>query len=162
MGLKLSSPTTTAAAVETGEFVLGPSLLFLYMVRYFFEGAQMVDLHPLAIAGWIGLFVTSLNLLPMGQLDGGHVIRAFATNHYRKIYFGVAILLIGVGVIWPGWIFWPLFVWLITRFEHPGPLDDVSGLDNKRKLIGALTILILILTFMPVPILPAELLEMGG
>ncbi len=162
VGLSLSSPTTAATAVESGEFVLGPSLLFLFLIRLFFEGAQIVDLHPLAIAGWIGLFVTSLNLLPMGQLDGGHVIRSFATKHYRKIYFGIALLLVGVGVIWPGWIIWPLFVWILTRFEHPGPLDDVSELDKKRKILGLIAILILLLTFMPVPILPAELLDIGN
>ncbi len=159
VGLKLSTALPVDAPLEKGDFVLGPSLLFLVLVKAFFAGAEMVDLHPLAVAGWIGLFVTSLNLLPMGQLDGGHVVRSFATKKYRKIYFGVAILLVGVGVIWPGWIIWPLFVWIITRYEHPGPLDDVSGLDGRRKLLGVIAIVILILTFMPVPILPVELLQ---
>ncbi len=160
VGLKLSTALPEAAPLEKGNFLLGPSLLFLFLVRAFFEGAQMVDLHPLAVAGWIGLFVTSLNLLPMGQLDGGHVVRGFARRHYRKVYFAIALLLLGLGMIWPGWIIWPLFVWLITRFEHPGPLDDVSELDWKRKLLGLIAILILILTFMPVPIVPAEFLQL--
>jgi membrane-associated protease RseP (regulator of RpoE activity) len=158
-GLMLSKALPPDAPVE-GNFILGPSLLFLFLVRTFFEGAELIDLHPLAIAGWIGLFVTSLNLLPMGQLDGGHVVRGFSTKHYRKVYFGIALLLVGIGVIWPGWIIWSLFVWLITRYEHPGPLDDVSGLDRKRKLLGLIAILILVLTFMPVPILPVELLHL--
>ncbi len=121
-------------------------------------GSASIDAHPLAMAGWIGLFVTSLNLLPIGQLDGGHVVRALFPRRYRSVYRGVFVLLLLAFVIWPGWLFWAVVVYLITRLEHPGPLNDVSPLDAKRKLLGVLMLILLILTFMPVPFISTELL----
>ncbi len=162
VGLKLSTVMLPIEALDEGGFILGSSLFFQFLVGLFFEISPglFIDLHPLATAGWIGIFVTSLNLLPMGQLDGGHVVRGLMTKHYRKLYFGIALLLMAIGLFWPGWIIWPLFVWLITRFEHPGPLDDVSELDLKTKLLALVALVILVLCFMPVPILPAELLQL--
>ncbi len=162
VGLRFSRVMPPTEALGKGDFLLGPSLLFVFLIGLFFKGAPVIDLHPLAVAGWIGLFVTSLNLLPMGQLDGGHVIRGLMTKHYRKVYFGIALLLLGIGLFWPGWLIWPFFVWILTRFEHPGPLDDVSGLDRTRKVLAVIAIIILILSFMPVPIIPAELLQPGN
>ncbi|NOZ76081.1 MAG: site-2 protease family protein, partial [Euryarchaeota archaeon] len=80
------------------------------------------------MAGWAGLFVTSLNLLPMGQLDGGHVVRGVFPNHYRKIYRLTAAGLVVLGFIWPGWLMWVLLIYVMTRFRHPGPLNDVTPL----------------------------------
>ncbi len=153
------SKGTTQEAIAGENFLLGPSLLFYLLARAFFHGYEVVDLHPLAVAGWIGLFVTSLNLLPMGQLDGGHLVRALMPRHYRKFYFGIAFLLLLMGrFVWPGWLVWPIFVWVITRYEHPGPLDDVSELDARRKIIAAVGLAVLLLSFAPVPIIPTALL----
>ncbi len=160
IGLYYSTGTSREAI--TGEhFLLGPSLLFYLLARAFFKGYEIVNLHPLAIAGWIGLFVTSLNLLPMGQLDGGHLVRGLMPRHYRKLYFGVAALLLLIGIfIWPGWLVWPLFVWVITRYEHPGPLDDVTELDARRKILAAIGLVMLVLSFAPAPIIPARLMDL--
>ncbi|WP_456475270.1 site-2 protease family protein [Candidatus Pyrohabitans sp.] len=117
-----------------------------------------IDAHPLAMAGWIGLFVTSLNLLPMGQLDGGHVVRALFPKRYRTVYRGVFMLLILAFFVWPGWLFWAVVAYLITKLEHPGPLNDVTPLDTRRKLLGLGMLILLILTFMPVPFISTELL----
>jgi Zn-dependent protease len=111
--------------------------------------------HPLAMAGWAGIFVTSLNLLPMGQLDGGHIIRGLFPRHFRKVYFGVAGLLLVMGVFWPGYILWVVLAFLISKMKHPGPLNDVSELDSKRKLYAISCLLVLILCFMPAPIVPS-------
>ena len=126
-------------------------------------GSSGIDAHPLAMAGWIGLFVTSINLLPMGQLDGGHVVRALFPKRYRIIYRSVFVLLLLAFVVWPGWLLWAAVAYVLTRLEHPGPLNDVSPLDARRKLLGVLMLVLLVLTFMPVPFISTELLvEMSG
>lgn len=111
--------------------------------------------HPLAIAGWAGLFVTSLNLLPMGQLDGGHIIRGLFPVHFKKIYYGVAVVLLMLGLLWPGYILWVFLSIFITKMEHPGPLDDVSELEDKHRFYAVVALIVLILSFMPVPIVSA-------
>ena len=158
MGLAHSTPTPLSS-ISSKEFVLGPSLLFYLIMKLFFGDLtnKVLVLHPLAIAGWAGIFVTSLNLLPIGQLDGGHVIRGIFPMHYRKIYYATLILLLFLGLLWPGWIVWAIIVSLLTKLRHPGPLDDVSELDAQRKFMLAVMIIILILSFMPVPILTGEL-----
>jgi Zn-dependent protease len=108
--------------------------------------------HPLAIAGWAGLFVTSLNLLPMGQLDGGHIVRGLFPNYYKEIYYGVAVVLLFLGLLWPGYIVWVFLAVFIMKMDHPGPLDDVSELEFKHKIYALAALLVLILSFMPVPI----------
>jgi membrane-associated protease RseP (regulator of RpoE activity) len=113
--------------------------------------------HPLAMAGWAGLFVTSLNLLPMGQLDGGHIIRSLFPRNFKKVYYGVAGFLLLMGFLWPGYILWVVLTFFITKMDHPGPLNDVSELDGRRKLYALAALLVLILTFMPAPIAPSEL-----
>lgn len=157
-GLALSSPTSVEA-VQKEEVLLGPSLLLYALTKLFFSEFEAINLHPLAVAGWVGLFVTSLNLLPMGQLDGGHVIRAAAANRYRGIMLGVGIVLLLFSVFWPGWAFWVLLIYAISHFEHAGPLNDVSELSEKRKYVAALAMLLLLLSFTPVPLLYGALLE---
>jgi len=121
-------------------------------------GEASLDAHPLAMAGWIGLFVTSLNLLPMGQLDGGHVVRALFPRRYRLIYRLTFLLLLFAFVLWPGWLLWAVVAYFLTRLEHPGPLNDVTPLDTRRKLLALAALLLLVLTFMPVPFISTELL----
>ncbi|MBI5253316.1 MAG: site-2 protease family protein [Euryarchaeota archaeon] len=153
VGLAYSQVIPPSAVPKEGEILLGPSLLFLFLAKAILGDFTLIELHPLAIAGWAGLFVTSLNLLPMGQLDGGHVVRGLLPVHYRKAYYSIALLLIAVGMrFWLGWIFWVFIVSLLTRMEHPGPLDDVSELDLNRKILAFIVFLILVLSFMPVPI----------
>lgn len=134
------------------------------------EPGYILAAHPLAIAGWAGLFVTALNLLPMGQLDGGHVIRAVFPNQYKKIYKLVfkALLIAGsIGLLaqiysitildkifWAGWFFWAVLVYFMTKLDHPGPLNDVTPLDKKRRMASVAVLLIFVLSFIPVPIVP--------
>lgn len=113
---------------------------------------RCILLHPIAIAGWIGLFVTSANLLPIGQSDGGHIAYAvFGKKHYL-ISITILILLIVLGIFtWPGYILWAI-LFIIFGIKHP-PLDDeLTVLDRKRKITGCLNLAIFILTFMPTPI----------
>lgn len=156
-GLKLSQ-VAPIEETELGGFLFAmPLILQLLAKAILGEIPQdhVIIPHPLAIAGWAGLFVTSLNLLPMGQLDGGHIIRGLFPRHFKKIYYGVAMLLLFLGFFWPGYIVWVFLAFFITKMEHPGPLDDVSGLDARQKLYALAALVILALSFMPVPIVPA-------
>lgn len=110
-----------------------------------------VVIHPVGFAGWIGLLVTSLNLLPVGQLDGGHVLYALLGDRQIKISKFVFVGLLVLGVLgWEGWLFWGVLLW-IMGFRHPPPLEWWVPLDRRRKIIGWATMAVFILTFIPVP-----------
>lgn len=151
-GISMSNivPVTENASAT---FYLGESLLFKGISALLLgpvpEGFN-VELHPLAYAGWVGLFVTSLNLLPIGQLDGGHVYYSFFGPQGRP---GSLIFLaaLGVAVInYPGWglLFLILLIW---GRKHPPPADDATPLDNKRRLLAGILFIIFILSFIPEP-----------
>lgn len=109
-----------------------------------------ITLHPLAYAGWLGMFFTALNLLPMGQLDGGHVIYSlFQSKHalLARLFF---IALIPLGFYWAGWWIWAGLVFLLG-LKHPPVLDETVPLEPKHWFAGYLSIFILIVTFVPVP-----------
>jgi Zn-dependent protease len=164
IGLKLST-IAPISAIADDEFVFTMPLVLQLLSESIlgpFEPDTVIQPHPIAMAAWAGFFVTALNILPMGQLDGGHVIRGLFPVHFRKIYYATAILLPIIGIIFisPIWIFWVIIAGLITRFDHPGPLDDVSKMEKRRRIYGAATLLLLlILCFTPAPVIPAELIS---
>jgi membrane-associated protease RseP (regulator of RpoE activity) len=109
-------------------------------------------IHPVAWAGWVGLLITSLNLIPAGQLDGGHVMYLlFGKETSRKTLPVIVILLAALGFLWSGWWLWAGLLFLLGR-THAEPLDQITPLDSRRKVLGALAILIFLLTFSSVPI----------
>jgi Zn-dependent protease len=165
IGLKLST-IASISTIADEEFVFTMPLILQLLSEHIFEGPfdpnTVIQPHPIAMAAWAGFFVTALNILPMGQLDGGHVIRGLFPTHYRKIYYAMAVLLpiIGILFISPIWILWVILTWALTRLDHPGPLNDVSEMDTKKKIYGAaVLLLLLILCFTPAPIIDAELLS---
>jgi membrane-associated protease RseP (regulator of RpoE activity) len=110
-------------------------------------------LHPVGRAAWVGLFATSLNLLPGGQLDGGHILYATASKYHRRVTLVVALLLIPLGyMFWAGWYLWAALL-LAIGFRHPPLLYQWEPLDRTRLLWTAVAVLIFILTFMPMPVL---------
>lgn len=150
IGLSLS----TVATISGDEgIILGNSLLIKFLTNLYFSdlpGGKDVLFHPIAFAGWLGYLVTAINLLPVGQLDGGHILYALVGEKHRIIgyvIFGVVILLIP---LWPGWLIWAI-LFLVIRFKHPPPLDRVSPISRRNKIIGIISLVIFILTFMPVP-----------
>jgi len=108
-------------------------------------------LHPFAYAGWVGLFVTSLNLLPVGQLDGGHVIYAIfgekSTWVYRAVILGLGVLAALTNI---GWLTLVILL-LIFGMRHPRPFDDETELDRRRKKLAIAVLAIFILSFIPSP-----------
>jgi membrane-associated protease RseP (regulator of RpoE activity) len=99
-------------------------------------------LHPVAVAGWVGMVVTMLNLLPAAMLDGGHVARSLVGEKTRSILTFLSILLLIVEGFWP----MAFFVLFMSMYRHPGPLDDVSSLSKSRKFLIIVLIVILVLS----------------
>jgi len=125
-----------------------------------------VFIHPVALAGWAGLLVTAFNLLPVGQLDGGHVLYSLVGQKARLLTWPIVGLLVLMGIFfWQGWLLWAALVFLFGR-SHPEPLDNVTPLDMPRKIIALLVLLIFLLTFTPMPmqiyVAPAPGLEPGA
>jgi membrane-associated protease RseP (regulator of RpoE activity) len=138
-----------------GGLLLGDSLLFSALTHLVLgvDSSQVtVLLHPVALAGWFGLLVTSLNLLPVGQLDGGHVAYAVFGRHHKWISRGVFAFVVVMGMGgWPGWLVWALLL-LVLGLRHPRPFDPHTPLDRHRMIAAALTLVVFVLTFMPVPV----------
>jgi Zn-dependent protease len=142
-----------------GGLILGDSLLFsalTHLVLGVDADRVSVVLHPIALAGWFGLFVTCLNLLPVGQLDGGHVVYSLFGRGHRWIARAFLAVIFVLGYqYWLGW-----FVWLVLLFflgiNHPPIRDLSSSLDPRRKIYAWCTVGLFGLTFMPVPLSIAE------
>jgi Zn-dependent protease len=132
-----------------GELVLGSSLLFTLISNIFHTVPQgfALDLNSIAFAGWVGLLITSINLLPAGQLDGGHIFRAVLGKHQR-IAGWIAIMI----MILTGWWFFALLIIFLMGMMHPPPLNDNSKLGLKRQVLFIVALLVLILCYIPFPI----------
>ncbi len=129
----------------------------LYWLRYFFTGQPLpingvdVMIHPVAFAGWAGLLVTALNLIPAGQLDGGHVLYGLFGARARRLVPVILVALLLLGLVWAGWWLWAALIFVLGR-AHAEPLDQITQLDPPRKLIGVLALIIFVLVFTPVPL----------
>ena len=128
----------------------------LYWLRFFFTGrpsplgGQDVLIHPIAFAGWVGILVTSLNLIPAGQLDGGHVIYVLFGRRARKFLPYVMLGLVLLGMYWSGWWLWAILIFSLGRV-YAEPLDQITELDPRRKWIAILGVVVFLLVFTPIP-----------
>jgi membrane-associated protease RseP (regulator of RpoE activity) len=151
IGIALSE--VRVAPEATGYLRLGDSLLFLLLGKILHpnipSGAD-IFLHPMAFAGWLGFLVTSMNLIPVGQLDGGHV--AYSVFHKKRRYFygPIIALLVALGFLWPGWFIWGLLAFFFAR-KDPMIQDSLTPLTNKERIYAVLPLIVLILTFIPQP-----------
>ncbi len=108
----------------------------LYWARYVFTGQPVpfggtdVVLHPVAWAGWAGLLVTALNLIPAGQLDGGHVLYVLLGKRARAVLPFVLVALVVLGTVWTGWWLWAFLIFLLGRV-YAEPLDQITPLDSE-------------------------------
>lgn len=148
----------------------GSSLLYDFLSFVLTDGSNvfvppMSEMYhyPYLITGWFGLFVTAMNLIPVGQLDGGHLSYAmFGDNHkvVSNVAFGAIFLIGAAGFLpmigiesnfgWSGWIFWTIILFFFIKLYHP-PVEDETELDPNRRLIGWITFGILAVSFSPSP-----------
>lgn len=130
----------------------------LYWLRYYLTGYPLpsggmdVMLHPIAWAGWAGLLITSLNLIPAGQLDGGHVLYVLIGKRAAKL---LPFILAGLGLLgffWVGWWLWAALIFIFGRI-YAEPLDLITPLDRRRKALAVFGIVVFLLVFIPVPLI---------
>ena len=164
IGLRLSEVIPTSHLKE-GTIRLGDPLLFSFIQRLVMgEVPENYDviLHPIGYAGWVGLFVTALNLLPVGQLDGGHIAYSLFGRRSRAIFLMAIAVMAFITIFYnPGWLLLLVLI-ILFGFRHPAPLDDVTPVDGKRKLLGGMAFLAFFVSFTPAPFPQAveELKEM--
>jgi membrane-associated protease RseP (regulator of RpoE activity) len=128
----------------------------LYWLQYFFTGRPIpfggldVFIHPVAFAGWAGILVTALNLIPLGTLDGGHVIYSLFGDKAKKAFPYIVGLLAILGFFWSGWWLWAALLFWLGRVNAQ-PMDQITELDPTRKMIAYAMIVVFVLVLTPVP-----------
>ena len=157
IGVRLSTIIDTQQ-INDGMISLGDSLLFKWLSKLAIgelpEGKELI-LHPLAYAGWVGILVTAMNLLPVGQLDGGHIIYSLFKKRSRFISFMVYAMMVYVFLFQSAmWMLWLILLAIFNR--HPPTLYDAQPLDSGRKWLGSFTLLAFVVTFTPAPFTEVE------
>jgi Zn-dependent protease len=178
--LGLSQSTLGTVTAAQGGFAEGNSLLYLlakfvvfgkllpspanlsglpllyHWVSYFFVGRPSpvgstdVFIGQVAWAAWVGLLVTFLNLIPAGQLDGGHIIYAVFGKKVNRILPVILVATVLLGFLWSGWWLWAVLIFLLGR-SHAEPLDQITQLDSSRKAVAVLMLIIFLVTLAPIP-----------
>ena len=159
IGVAKSSPTPVPALATAGEpytILLVPGqCLALRLAAWLFHGTLpegwMLNLHPFAIAAWFGMLVTSLNLLPLGQLDGGHILYATAGKSQHRLAIPLWIVLAALSFFWPGWALWAVIT-LVLGLRHPPVVDEDEPLDARRKGLAVAALAVFVLCFVPRPL----------
>jgi len=147
---RLNFEPPTAGTITFG-YPLAVTLLQLLLTGHTFSSIHVVE-HPAFMAAWWGFVVTAINLIPAGQLDGGHTIYAVFGRRHRLFRWPVLLLLVGLGFLYRGWWLWAVIVFVLSSLRHPGLADEDAPLDPRRKAVAAFVLLVLVLSFVPVPI----------
>lgn len=156
-----TSETTKLAIGSSGTWIsfagqpigLGDSLLTHWLRELAFPGAAAVHLSLPAFAGWVGVFITGLNLLPLSQLDGGHVLYGLLGKHQRWVAGATVVALLALSKVSPSWLVWVAMTFLIGggRWSHPSVLIPERPVPASRRWVGLLCVAVFVLTFVPVP-----------
>ncbi len=147
--LDLSQPV-----LMEGNSILYLVLKFLWFGKLLPGGGEDVLIHAVAFAGWTGLFITALNLIPVGQLDGGHIVNALFGDRVARLRWPIILILVVLG-LWPGgWLGWLLWAGLIFAFGgiRAQPLDDITRLKPWHWVLGAAMLVLFVLLFVPAPL----------
>jgi len=137
---------------QQGSLYFGTPLLQALLQSAIFPGARTADiyLHPVARAAWIGMFATSMNLLPIGQLDGGHILYSFFPQRHKLISKILCAAMVPLGIYWHGWLLWALILFWLGR-RHPVIYDPTEMSAGRRKLAWvALAIFVLCFIYAPI------------
>jgi len=156
MALRWAHGLPVLDGVDHGILLEGPSLAYLAAKRFALgpiPAGSDVILHPVALAAWFGLFVTALNLLPVGQLDGGHVLYALLGGRARNVGRAVVAVLTLLGLAaWPGWLLWALLAGKVVRTTHPPVLRPDEPLGGWPAALAWAALALFLMTFVPVPL----------
>ena len=137
-----------------GSIELGEPLIFKaveYVMGMTPPAGMDTYMHPIAFAAWFGFLATALNLLPAAQLDGGHIAYAIFQSNHRWISRAVVAILVPLGIFWPSWMVWVIFL-LLIKLRHPPTIDDTVPLQRRHLILGWIALAMLILCFTPAPI----------
>jgi Zn-dependent protease len=161
LGLYLSKAVPSLPKEES--ILFGDPLILKFFANIFFkgipEGFDIVP-HPIAFAGWVGILVTALNLFPVGQLDGGHVVYAFLGKKSRNLSPYILGIFILMGVFfWIGWFVWALLIYFLG-LKHPQIYDEDKPLSPGRRFLGVLIMIIFVVSFTPEPIVGYNLFDL--
>jgi membrane-associated protease RseP (regulator of RpoE activity) len=137
---------------STGDLVFGTPLIIQFFESIFFPGVHpdSIYLHPMARAAWVGIFATALNLLPIGQLDGGHIVYSLTGKWSSKLSLAAIITLIPLGYFYPPWWGWAVALYFFGR-RHP-QIHDESPLNTQRRWFAVLGLAVFLLCFMVAPL----------
>lgn len=161
----LATAEVRALPTEMPYLLEGNSLLYglaklLTFGRILPDGSVDVFMNQLAQAGWTGLFVTGLNLIPVGQLDGGHVIYTLFGDRARRLYFpAVLVMAVLALTVSDAWFLWVMLLVLFGR-AYATPLDMITPLDQRRRMVAVLALIVFVLVFVPNPLQIVEPLQL--
>ncbi len=150
LGFHLTAVGSVAIGGEGPMMYLGVPLA-MQLVELFFPAAGGYMMHPTLFAAWLGLFVTGINLLPAGQLDGGHIARSVLGDNTKWLGMATIAILLILSFSYAGWLIFAILIYFLGIF-HPPPLNDITPLDNRRKAVAFLALILLLICFMPLPI----------
>lgn len=157
-GIAQSVPTRITPAAEEGPVTVllqpGASLLTVLVTRLVhgpLAAGMVLDPHPFVLASWMGLLATSLNLLPLSQLDGGHILYAAVGKLQWKLATPLWLVFLLAGFLFPGWWLWA-FIVRVIGLRHPPVADESVGIGPARRAVALFALLMLVLCFMPVPL----------
>jgi len=153
IGLATSSvePLPSEAYLIEGDSVLYAAAKTVIYGRYLPSGGEDVFINQLAKAGWTGLFITGLNLIPLGQLDGGHVIFTLLGRRARRLYVPLVATFLLLSFFNSSWLLWTMLLFFLGRI-YATPMDTVTPLDPRRRWLGWATMVIFVLVFVPNPL----------
>ena len=152
LAIGLAQSKIIPGIADQGDVVFGVPAIQRAMEWLIFPGARSSDiyLHPVARAAWVGILATALNLLPIGQLDGGHILYSFVGQRHKLLSRLFIVCLVPMGIFyWRGWLIWAAL--LVFGLRHP-VICDVSGLGVNRAKLGLAALVIFLLTFTLAPI----------
>jgi hypothetical protein len=155
--------SVSAQSTEPGGMILYNPILIIGLGSLLPTEGNLLA-HPTFFAGWVGILVTALNLLPAGQLDGGHIVRALFGKNARTIGIATVVIMLFLGLYFNyfGYVFLIIIIMVLGGgLSHPPPLNDITKLDKRRVMVGVLAMVIFVVSFHPAPFQTARLPNYG-
>jgi membrane-associated protease RseP (regulator of RpoE activity) len=153
LGLRMSQvqPPPPPPYLLEGNSVLYAALKYLVFGRFLPSGGEDVLIGQVAMAAWAGLLITGLNLIPAGQLDGGHILFALiGARRARLVTWAMIAVMAALAILWQGWLIWAVLIFVFSRIQD-APLDEITGLTRGQRILAALMLVLFLLVFTPIP-----------